>query len=151
MKKRLKSGVLAVLLAAVLILLAENGAAHCNGRRLKAALEDIRTDTVLLNQVVPFDWDAVYTFSPYTPVEEMEAAMGLQSRLLRQTVSENMVQLIFVRGNRVVCNVQGYPDALGYQIRLSRWGSRGAVLTCRENARFSVSRSGGVVELVQIE
>ena len=45
-------------------------------RALQAAVTGISKDTVTLNEVVPFAWDTVYTFAPYTPREEIEAVIG---------------------------------------------------------------------------
>lgn len=46
----------------------------------------------------------------------MEKAIGLSSPSIQETVSEGMVQLLFVKEGRVVASVCGYAERLGYQI-----------------------------------
>lgn len=73
---------------------------------------------VTLNEVVPFAWDTVYTFAPYTPRKDIEAVIGFQSAAVQETVSEGMVQLLFVKGDVVAACICGYPENLGYQVTL---------------------------------
>lgn len=73
-------------------------------RRSMAVVED---GDVTLNEIVPFACDTVYTFEPYASRKEMERVMGISAKGLEESVSEDMVQLAFVKGNRVVCGVCG--------------------------------------------
>lgn len=98
-----------------------------------------------LNAVVPFAWDAVYTFPPYTGKEDIEAAIGFRSNRICETVSEGMVQLVFVKGKRIAAMVCGYPDALGYDVDFT------GKITFAEQAVFTVSRKGDVVCLNRTE
>jgi len=82
------------------------------------AIKNISTETIKLNEITPFEWDIVYSFSPYTPKQEIENIIGFKSNHITETVNEGMIQLIFVRGNKVVCNIQGYSSNLGYSISL---------------------------------
>ena len=50
----------------------------------------------------------------------MEKATGFSSPSIQETVSEGMVQLLFVKEGRVVASVCGYAERLGYQIRFDR-------------------------------
>ena len=96
---------------------------------------------ITLNEVVPFAWDAVYTFSPYTSKEEIEAIIGFKSSSIRETVNEGMVQLLFVENDSVVASICGYPDNLGYSVSFSD------VITYEEEAVFSVSKEAGKIIL----
>ncbi len=84
-------------------------------RRAMAAAEDGK---VTLNEIVPFAWDTVYTFDPYTSREEMAEIMDVPARGLKQAVSEGMVQLAFVKNRHMVCNVCGYISREGYSLWL---------------------------------
>ena len=112
-----------------------------NAQRLKAVVTCVEGDAAALNALVPFEWDAVYTFDPYASREEIEAALGIRSRLIRETTSEGMCQLLFVKGNAIVCSVCDSPEKLGYSIDFE--GS----IAYDEGAVFDVVREDGVVRL----
>lgn len=79
-------------------------------------------EEIRLGELAAFEWSYVYTFDPYTPKEAMAETMGVSPRHLRETVSEGMVQLVFVDdiGN-VSASVCGYAESLGYSVNLGRW------------------------------
>lgn len=120
---------------------------------LQKSIISITAEEITLNQVVPFAWNAVYTFPPYTPKEEIEAEIGFRSHAIQETYSEGMLQLVFVKGKRVVAMVCGVPREmmsdvplyLGYDVVFD------GKITHEENAVFSVSREGGVVRLTRKE
>ena len=82
-------------------------------RKAMAAVED---GEVTLNEIVPFAWDSVYSFGPYTTQEQMEEIMGISARRLEESPSEGMVQLVFVNGGQIVCGVCGYISKEGYSV-----------------------------------
>ena len=122
----------------------ENSQANRNLRALNAAILNIHTDTVLLNEVVPFDWDVVYTPEPCQTGKEIEKLIGFPSPAIREEpVGEDMTYLIFVKGREVVCSVLGSPSELGYRLCLD--GDN--CLTREENVWFRVLRGNGVIWL----
>lgn len=80
-------------------------------RRAMAAVED---GDVTLNEIVPFAWDTMYTYEPYMSREEVEEMMQIPVRGLKQSVSEDAVQLVFVKNGHMVCNICGYISREGY-------------------------------------
>lgn len=93
-----------------------NPVVQYNNYRLNQSVRKISETEVVLNEVVPFQWDTVYTFTPYTSREEIEEIIGFKSNAIKETVNEGMVQLVFVREDAVVCSICGYADSLGYLI-----------------------------------
>ena len=87
-----------------------------NNYRLKQSIHTISKAEVTLNEIVPFEWDTVYTFSPYTARSEIEEIIGFKSNAIKETVNEGMVQLLFVNGKTVSGSVCGYAQNLGYSI-----------------------------------
>lgn len=87
-----------------------------NNYQLKQSIRTISKTEVTLNEVVPFEWDAVYTFTPYASRSEIEEIIGFKSNAIKETINEGMVQLLFVKGGHVVGSVCGYADNLGYSI-----------------------------------
>lgn len=145
MKKKFLFPAAAVLLAGLTVsVFFWNPVLHAHNRALGRAIAALPegTEQVSLNEVVPFPWDCVYTFPPYTDRETIEEAIGFSSPAIRETVSEGMVQLLFVKGRTVTASVSGYADALGYDLRFS-----GESISYKEDAVCSVAREDGVVTL----
>lgn len=47
--------------------------------RLKQSIAAISKPTVTLNELVPFEWDTVYTFAPYTSVLKSKKLLALKA------------------------------------------------------------------------
>lgn len=55
-----------------------------------------------LEDVIPFEWDYVYRFVPYTPKEDMENKMGVRSRYVTEAKYDDMVQIYVVKNNKII-------------------------------------------------
>lgn len=75
----------------------------------------------------------------------MEKATGFSSPSIQETVSEGMVQLLFVKEGRVVASVCGYAERLGYQIALT------GKIVAGENRVFFVERMNEATRLTPEE
>lgn len=89
-----------------------------NMRELSSITEE---KIIYLSELTPFTWDSVYSFGPYVSKEEMESVLGFASSSLKEGISEDMMTVFFVRGQKVVCRVVGYPHVLGYRLDLNYW------------------------------
>ena len=99
-----------------------------------------------LNEVVPFDWDIVYTFQPYTPKENIEEIIGFKSSSIKENnINEGMVHLLFVKGEKVVASILGYSTNLGYRLDFP------SKVTFVENAQFKVSIIDNIVTLKYLD
>lgn len=110
---------------------------HC----LKQSIRAISKTEATLNEIVPFEWDTVYTFPPYTSRAEIEKTIGFKSSSIKETVSEGMVQLLFVKDRKLSGSVCGYAENLGYRIEFRD------KVEYKENAVFVVSREEDIVLL----
>lgn len=153
-KRRLRLAVAVIAAVFALILAADSLNVSWHNRQLKKSIMAIDTSapTVSFNAVVPFAWDAVYTFEPYLSKAEMAEIIGFNSSSLKETVSEGMTQLVFVKGKSVVASVCGYPHAsrLGYSVWLDNWDGPAAKVAFAEEAVFSVDAIDGIVSLHQL-
>lgn len=61
-------------------------------------------------EITPFEWDYMYSFTPYTPKEDIENTIGFKWSKITENVNEGTNQVIFTKGNKVVCYFNGYPD-----------------------------------------
>ncbi len=50
-----------------------------NDNRLEDAVRNLSAETITLEDLVPFEWDIVYTFAPYTSREDIADAIGFDS------------------------------------------------------------------------
>ncbi len=107
-------------------------------KRAVLALEDAQQ--VTLEDIVPFEWDEVYFFPPYTSKSDIEHALGMHSLFIKETVSENMTQLIFTRGHSVIACITGYP---GFDIEFTGCISAGA------NTVFTTEKTESGIRLLQ--
>ena len=103
---------------------------------------DQSVETVSLPDITPFEWDVVYFFEPYIPVEEIYKTVGYEWDRISATVSEGMNQIVFLNNGEVVCYVYGYPPNNGFGISYG-----GASLRYNHDVNFRVSRENGVVIL----
>ena len=144
MKKRVRIWI--GLFAGILLLghiIIGNPVVFVHNHQLKSAITSISedTDAITLNEIVPFQWDTVYTFEPYATREKIAEIIGFDSSSIRETVSEGMVQLLFVKGHKVTASVCGHPSSLGYAVGFFDR------VDYEENAVFSVKREDGLVLL----
>ena len=113
-----------------------------NNENLQKAITSIKENEVTLNDVVPFEWERVYTFKPYTTKEDMESIIGFKSQYISETINEGMVQLIFVNDKKIVSNVLNYVDNLGYSIDFYD-----GISVYNDNVKFNVKLDNGILYL----
>ena len=117
MKRMIKNIFTVILIAVFVYFISGNIYVEYNNHRLKTAVLSLTdTSSVYFNDLVPFKWDKAYTFSPYTSKAEIENTIGFKSRFIKESVSENMVQIIFVKNRHIVSSICSYPSNLGYGI-----------------------------------
>ena len=139
----------AILLCIMLMAFFGNPVVLINGYKLGNAVKNVSTDTIALNEITPFDWDIAYSFMPYTSKKEIESVIGFGSNEIIETVSEGMVQLIFVKENKVVCNIQGYSSNLGYSISIWKGAEQYCLVKIEDDISLSVDRRDNIVFLVR--
>lgn len=103
---------------------------------------DQSIEVVNLLEVTPFEWDVVYFFEPYTPVEVIYETVGYRWEPIRETISEGMNQIVFLSDGEVVCYIYGYPSNNGFGIFYE-----GSSLTISDHLDFLVNRSNGITIL----
>ena len=114
-----------------------------NNYHLKQNMQTISASEVTLNAVVPFEWDTVYTFPPYTSKAKIEKTIGFESNEIKETVNEGMVNLLFVKGNTVTGSICDYPKNLGYSIEFKD------KVKFKDNVVFEVNIQDGMASLTK--
>lgn len=159
MKKVLGAIIFGCVLMMAFAVLFGNPLVAWHNHQLQTALRNLPEGMVTLEDVVPFRWDVVYCFDPYTSQEEMESVMHLKSDVIQAGVSEEQRSFVFTKGDKVVCSMCGAPQKLGYDLcaiptytvyrdssAVSQQG-QDCFLQSGRNAKFTVSREDGYVKL----
>jgi len=71
-----------------------------------------------VKDLIALDYDKMYVFEPYQSLEEMEKQIGFKYSKLKQGLSEGMINILFVKGNRTVAYLFGYSSTTGYFIEI---------------------------------
>ena len=119
-----------------------------HNRQLKSALTGLTDEHITLEQAAPFSWDEVYSFPPYTTVEEIQEVIGTESYNIKESSGEGMLNLVFLDEGAVTAAVCGYPADLGYEIDIAGvTDSTPGRLSYGEDVSFTVEQADGVVRL----
>ena len=107
--------------------------------------------TVNLQDITPFEWDLAYSFAPYTTKDMIYKTVGYKWDNISETVNEGMNQIVFLKDQKVVCYLYGYPHNNGYGISINTLnkidGTYSSVLSSEDDLKFEVIRSDDVVIL----
>ena len=114
---------------------------------------DTTVEMVNLSELTPFEWDKLYSFTPYTPRESIYETVGYKWDSISETVSEGMNQLVFMKDEKVVCYVYGHPQSNGYYMSFNtlKDGDIVTTLYAKDDLSFSVSKGEGFVYLKQTQ
>lgn len=111
--------------------------------------QDVRT--VNLSNVTPFEWDVAYSFDSYTSKDTIYETVGYKWGKIKETVSEGMNQVVFLKAGKVVCYLYGYPENNGYGIYFTSNKktevNSASVLSIENNLIFNVIRSDEIIYL----
>lgn len=109
--------VAAVSVAAITYAVKWNSKVSVRTRNLENKLIHSQTQASV-KELIDFEYDEVYVFEPYQPKESMEAELGFKCSLLKETVSEGMTNILFVKDNSPAAYLYGYTYQAGYYIDL---------------------------------
>lgn len=71
--------------------------------QLRKAVEALSSNAgTTMEAAIPFEWDYIYSFVPYTPKETMEDRMGVKSKYITEANSDDMMQIYVVKNNKIV-------------------------------------------------
>ena len=115
-----------------------------NAEKLQSKIKKLEEREISdLADFTPFAWDRIYSFAPYTSAEEVYQTIGQGKDGLRiqPTVSENMMQVVFLKDGEVVCYLYGYPTKTGLFFDLGDFGEKNHILLqAQSHPAFSVQK-----------
>jgi hypothetical protein len=118
-----------------------------NNSAFNDAIKSVNADKIALNDVVPFEWDTLYTFAPYMPKAEIQEIIGFSSDDIKETVSEGMTQLLFIKNDEIVCSICGYGENLGYSFSFGTYEENHLAISWDDDVIFTVNNSNDIVNL----
>jgi len=103
----------ALVIIAILVVLKpfEKDIWDVNAHKLRKSFQPISGSAIIddFSEWVPFEWDRLYSFPPYTSKEIIYEAIGYKWEDITETLDEGMNQVIFIKDGKVVCYIHGYP------------------------------------------
>lgn len=114
-----------------------------NAEKLSDSFNMISGNAVIddLTQFTPFEWDTLYSFRPYTPIDEIYKVIGYRWDTIIQTVSEGMNQIVFTKNGKVVCYLYGYPSRNKLSFDLGQYDSTHIMLKADKPLPFETTVS----------
>ena len=107
---------LAFCLLAGFFVLANPHGANTNGKKLAGILREYEGTDLNLNSIINFDYDYLVQFESYADKNSMEEFIGFKCAILEESVSEGMMNILFVKDNKPVCYIYGYPSNNGFYL-----------------------------------
>ncbi len=109
-----------IIVISIFLLIVWNSGVNKNTRYLENKLSDPASQgSGLVKDLFNIEYDKVYIFEPYQSKEKMEAQIGFKSYILKETVSEGMMNILFTKKDSPVAYLYGYPSNVGYNIELA--------------------------------
>lgn len=117
-----------------------------NATNLIKAFQPISDDAVIedLRAWTPFEWDTLYSFSPYTMKETIYETIGYKWSDISETVNEGMNQIVFVHDGKVVCYLFGYPEHNGIGFKFGEYEGSYIKLTTEQKLPFNMTISNDI-------
>ena len=114
---------------------------------------DQNAESINLVDITPFDWDVAYSFTPYTTKEVIYDTVGYKWDNIKETVSEGMNQIVFIKEGKVACYIYGYPTTNGYGISFhgENYKNGANILKLENKLNFQITRSNDTIYLNQIK
>lgn len=99
--------ILGIIVIGLLIVLYINPVYQNNNKLLLNNIESLLDkEEVTLEELIPFDFDSIYLFEPYSYKKDMESQMGIRSRFIKDNYTDNLgTELIVVKNKKVISSV----------------------------------------------
>lgn len=102
--------------------------------------EDLVENEINLSDITPFKWDKAYIFEPKTSSDKIYKTIGYNWQDIKEADSEEMIQMIFIKDEKVICHLFGYEKYLQMYFKFDKSEYKDSTITIypRKNDRFKV-------------
>lgn len=118
MKNRFKLIGLLIIVISTIAVVFLNSPFQRTTRALEDKLANALESSGTVENLFEFDYDTLYVFEPYQSKAKMEETIGFKTRVLQETVSEGMMNLLFVKDEEPIAYLYGYPSNNHFNIDL---------------------------------
>lgn len=87
-----------------------------NASQLSQAIAALNQSEEDIEEFIPFEWDEAYSFVPYLQKEFIYEIIGYKWDNIKESTSEDMIQVVFLNEGKVVCHIFGRVNKLGFEI-----------------------------------
>lgn len=87
-----------------------------NASQLSQAIATLNQSEEDIEELIPFEWDEAYSFVPYLQKEFIYEIIGYKWDNIKESTSEDMIQVVFMYQGEVVCHIFGRVNRLGFEI-----------------------------------
>lgn len=122
----------------LLYLLVGNPTVFANNKRFGDTMRSRQSGQIAMNDLIPFRWDFAYVFDSYASKEEIETAIGFSSSAISAIGDESVQEIVFVKGQKVVCCISNRPHNTGYKLQLMDSGKNYQMAAYSDNALLNV-------------
>ena len=121
----------------------KKGVWDINAERLSKSFNVISGNAIIedLSEWTTFEWDALYSFLPYTSKQIIYDTVGYKWDNIRETYDEAMEQTVFVNDGKVVCYLYGYPADLKIGFDFGEYEGSYIKLTAEDKLAFHISEN----------
>lgn len=103
----------------ILFLINKNNPLNKNTNYLEGVLSQRDSEkSGIAKELFNLDYGKVYVFQPYLTKNDMENQIGFKCSVLKESVNEGMVNILFTKNHSPVAYLYGYPSSIGYFIDL---------------------------------
>jgi len=114
-----------------------------NASKLKGSFDMISGYAYIedLSDFTPFQWDELYSFTPYTSKEEVYKTIGYRWDDISEALNEGMDQIVFLKDGKEVCYIYGYPHHTKLSFNFGQYQGSFIRLTSETPLPFGVTVS----------
>ena len=103
-----------------------------------------------LNEFIPFDWDELYSFAPYSSTKAIYKVIGYKWDNISESVNEGMNQIVFVKDGKVVCYLYGYPEKIKLGFDFGEYDGSYIKLISNQKLSFATTLSDDGVRYLKL-
>lgn len=103
-----------------------------------------------LNGFIPFEWDELYSFAPYSSTKAIYKVIGYKWDKISESVDEGMNQIVFVKDGKVVCYLYGYPENIKLGFDFGEYDGSYIKLTSNQKLSFATTLSDNGVRYFKL-
>ena len=111
-------------------------------------ISNIKSETreIGLSDITPFEYDKAYAFDVNTPISKIYDTVGYKFRSICEKEKESEMQMVFMKGDKVVCYLFGDTNAMPISINFDKTSYKEGVIEINKNDKFNVEKGKEIFE-----